>query len=73
MAQILDRVALFFVVDERTVEVCIQKNVAQVVFAHQFGIFVTAEGLNLPAGRAIIGLYRGHSLKREILANQIRS
>src|ERR1700722_5403005 len=48
--KIFDVVAFLFVIDQRTVEVGVEQQVAQIVFAHQLRSFLSSEGLNVPTG-----------------------
>src|SRR5947209_2951386 len=71
MPQELDRVALFLVVDQWTIEIRGDLQIAQIVFPHELRVFVTAKRLDLPASAAVIGLHCGQSLQRECLSSQV--
>ena len=72
VSQILDRVALLLVVHEGPIKIGIQQQIAQVVLSHQFRIFVSSEGLNLPAAGPVVSADGGHPLQRKSLAYQVR-
>ena len=63
VTQILDRVALGFVVHQRSIEVGVDQKIAHVVFAQQLGIFSSAERAEPPTRASVIGLHPRHSLQ----------
>src|SRR5215472_7114907 len=73
MSEILDSVPLLFVVDERTIEVGIFNDVAQIVFAKHLGIAPALEGRYLPANFSVVSLDLRHALNRKHLADVGRS
>src|SRR5580658_3374530 len=48
--EVFDGIAFLLVIDQWTVEVGVEQQVAQIVFAHQLRSFLSSEGLNMPAG-----------------------
>ena len=68
VAEVLDLIALGLIIDQWSVDVGLFHQVARIVFAHQLRILAAAERLNLPTGRAIVGLDLCHALDGDGLA-----
>src|SRR5215510_11065361 len=69
----LDLIAFLPVIDERPIEISLQLNLLQFVFAERFCVLLASPRLDLPAGLAVVSCHAGHSLNRKLQPRHLRA